>query len=95
MAERERPHTIIDGKVYFQQAGETREAWVARVQRIVAGEERLAEYLCTPLTGCSVPGGTIEVCTPCNASPPSPQCQAEHDADVEAFCIAFQCDQCR
>jgi hypothetical protein len=89
-----RAYVTIDGHVYYQQPDEKRDAWAARVKRIMTGEESLTTYLCDTLTGCDVPGGEIEVCSPCNANPPSPQCIANHQADVDAFCRTFECENC-
>jgi hypothetical protein len=89
-----RSYVAVNHRVYMRAAGESRAAWVKRVQRIYSGEEALSSYMCTRLTGCNVPGGQIEVCTPCSSEPPSQQCIANHQADIDAFCTAFNCNNC-
>ena len=88
--------TLDDGtmRIYVRGLGEPELEWAERVARIISGVEGIDNYLCTTLTGCEPPVQEIEVCTPCNSSPPSPSCEARHAASVAAFCMEFSCTDC-
>lgn len=89
-----RAYFEIDGHIYYQQPGETREAWNERVKVLVDQGQSPDTYLCDTLHRCDVPGGDVTVCTPCNNNPPSPQCIANHAADMAAACATFECEDC-
>ncbi len=96
VAEKGNPDYVrVGNRIWVRPMEDDAAEWAARVRRILRGEEPLEDhYLCTILSGCSVPEIQIEVCTYCNTDPPSAACEARHAASVAAFCEEFECSDC-